>query len=160
MPKGCRSVFCVLEYCFYELKLASMNALECRSSEFCSEKVLEDEFHCMRSCNLYGDLRDSESTNSISIYLPIQNLTSKQKLMYMMKNARYWLLNTPKQPLIDAENNSIMGYLCSRCTISFSWNLSPNCAWRFMQCFILCSTCDIFRALYHYWACEWWTVCL
>ena len=51
-------------------------ALGNRSCEFCSENVLEDEYHFICSCDLYDDLRGSLYDNIIRLYPQSQDLTS------------------------------------------------------------------------------------
>ena len=92
LPKGCRSVYAKLRCGILPLRIETGRydgvALENRSCEFCSENVLEDEYHFMCSCDLYDDLRDSLYTNIMSVYPQFQDLTSNEKFIYIMKNCQ------------------------------------------------------------------------
>ena len=82
--------YSVVEYCLCVLKLADMmvSPWKIRSCEFCSENVLEDEYHFMCSCDLYDDLRDSLYTNDMSVYLQFPDPTSNEKFINLMKNCQ------------------------------------------------------------------------
>ena len=88
LPKGCRSVCAKLRCGILPLRIETGRydgvALEKRSCEFCSENVLEDEYHFFCSCYFYDDLRHSLYTNIMSVYPQFQDLTSNEKFIYIM----------------------------------------------------------------------------
>ena len=92
LPKGCRSLHAKLRCGILPLRIKTGRydgvALENRSCEFCSENVLEDEYHFMCSCDLYDDLCDSLYAYVISVYPQFQDLTSNEKLIHVMKNCQ------------------------------------------------------------------------